>query len=169
MKGNFVYFFYNHSNTLFYVGKTSNITERMKVHLSPKCIKDQPWKESLDRKNIILYECENPTDLEIYETYFINKYRPIHNRGKYYKEIPSFDLPYLEPVNPFLKVMEFTQAYLSLWKKANRSEKDAFLIVTGIKRGYLSLDNNRDIYLDESKYGQIYPCEQNFNRYQSEE
>lgn len=168
MKRYFVYFFYDHSNTLLYIGKTSNIAERMKVHLSPKCISDQPWKESLDRKNIILYECKSPTDLEIYETYFINKYRPIHNRGKYYKEIPSFDLPYLEPINPFLKAMELTQAFLSLWEKANRCEKDAFLIVTGIEGCYLSLDEDRNIYLDESKYGQIYTQRPKVDKYQVE-
>ena len=132
MKGDFVYFFYDYSNTLLYVGKTSNITERMRQHLSPKNILGQPWKESLNKKNIILYKCENPTDLDIYETYFINKYKPNYNRDKCYKYQPSFDLPYLEPINPFIKAIENTNLFLSLWEKLERYEKNAFLAITNI-------------------------------------
>lgn len=173
MKGYFVYCFYDHYNTLLYVGKTANITERMRHHLSLSVIKKQPWKDSLDRKNIILHECHNPTDLEIYETFFINKYRPIHNREKYYRGVPSFDLPYLEPLNPFIDKMKTTNAIMSLWEKATREEKEAVLIITGIEEYYLSLDKDRDVYLDERKYGQIYTREKEESelrreRYQSE-
>lgn len=168
MKGYFIYFFYDHSDKLLYIGKTTNITERMKQHLSTKSIEENTWKDSINRKNIILYECLSPTDLEIYETYFINKYHPIQNRSKYYKHPPSFDLPYLKPINPFISQIEATNILLGLWQKLERAEKYAVLALTNIEGCYLSLDKEKNLYLDESKYGQIYTYVRPPTRYQQE-
>ena len=127
MKGDFVYFLYDCNSTLLYVGKSSNIATRIKHHLSIKDSKNYHWKQNIDRTNIILYRCSSPTDLDIYETYFINKYNPTHNLDKTYKYESSFELPYLEPINPFKEKLKNTNLILSVLNKINREEKDAFL------------------------------------------
>jgi hypothetical protein len=62
-------------------------------------IEKEPWKNEVDTDNIIIYTCLNECDMDIYETYFINKYRPKHNKDKVFETTSSFELPYLEPVS----------------------------------------------------------------------
>lgn len=98
MKGNFVYFFYDSNNTLLYVGKTTNLKGRMLQHFSLELLKLEPWRGTIDRSNIITLQCNNVCDLDLYETYLINKYNPLYNKDKVFNITPSFDLPYLEPM-----------------------------------------------------------------------
>lgn len=98
MDGYFVYFFYDSENNLLYVGKTVTLKNRMRQHFSKDILEVETWRQTIDRENIVLYQCINLTDLELYETYFINKYNPIYNLDKVYNQQPSFDLPYLKPI-----------------------------------------------------------------------
>jgi predicted GIY-YIG superfamily endonuclease len=98
MKGCFVYFFYSLDKKLLYVGMTCRLTRRMQDHFDKQLIEIENWRKDIDRNNIVLYKCNNKVDLVIYETYFINKYKPIKNQEKVYNQIPTFDLPYLEPI-----------------------------------------------------------------------
>lgn len=98
MRGCYVYFFYDSDQNLLYVGKTIALKKRMGHHFCKDTLKLEIWKQTIDRFNIILHKCHNLVDLELYETYFINKYNPIYNQEKVYGQIPTFDLPYLEPI-----------------------------------------------------------------------
>ena len=99
MKGYFVYFFYDHSNTLLYIGKSIRLLNRMRQHFSLELLIIEEWKNKVDKKNVKLYQCNNICDLDIYETYFINKYSPIYNQDKKFNCSSTFELPYLEPIN----------------------------------------------------------------------
>ena len=155
MKGCFVYFFYDQDNTLLYIGKSVNIGERMKLHFSIKNTIENPWKHSINRKSIILYQCENPTDLELYETYFINKYLPLHNRDKVYRYKSTFELPYLKPINPFDELLKNSLMILSMFSKFNEEEYQCFLKTMNLNSFYVSINDNGKIYLDKSKFGQL--------------
>ena len=96
---NFIYFFYDSNDTLLYIGKTSNLINRLRCHFSPEIIKLEPWKQLVDKDRIILYKCKTSTDLDIYETYFINKYNPQYNKDKVFNDTLSFELPELEPIS----------------------------------------------------------------------
>jgi len=94
----YIYFLYDSNNILLYIGKTTNLILRLQNHFSKESIKLAPWKETVDKDKVIVYECENICDLDIYETYFINKYQPLHNIEKVFFCSTTFDLPYLEPI-----------------------------------------------------------------------
>lgn len=98
MKGYYVYCFYDSEQNLLYIGKTITLKKRMSYHFAKDALIIEPWRQRIDRSNIVLHKCNNLVDLEIYETYFINKYNPVHNQEKVYGQVPTFDLPYLEPV-----------------------------------------------------------------------
>lgn len=99
MKGCFVYFLYSLDGRLLYVGMTCRLTRRMQDHFDKQLVEIETWRKNIDRNNIILYTCNNKVDLVIYETYFINKYKPTKNQEKVYNQVPTFDLPYLEPIH----------------------------------------------------------------------
>lgn len=80
-----------------YVGKSISLKNRLVSHFSKAAIQLDPWKNQVDLEHIIIYHCNNDADLDIYETYFINKYRPKHNKDKVFISNPTFELPHLEP------------------------------------------------------------------------
>ena len=94
---NHIYCFYDKEGNLFYIGKTTNLPNRMSAHFSTTMIEKEPWKELIDLNNIKLYKCATRTDLDIYETYFISKFKPLYNRDKLFYDLPTFELPELEP------------------------------------------------------------------------
>ena len=93
-----VYFLYDIFNNLLYVGKTKSLRTRFHGHFNRTMIEKEPWKNEVDTDNIIIYNCLNDCDMDIYETYFINKYHPKHNKDKVFESTSSFELPYLEPI-----------------------------------------------------------------------
>lgn len=95
----FIYFFYDSNDNLLYIGKTINLISRLKCHFSKEVVKVEPWKELVDKDKIIIYECKTCTDLDVYETYFINKYHPEYNKDKVYNDTLTFELPELEPIS----------------------------------------------------------------------
>lgn len=94
----FIYFLYDKEGDILYIGKTTKLRARIRHHLVAELVKLEPWRETVDRSNIKTIKCHNACDMELYETYFINKYKPIYNRDKVYNCLSTFDLPYIEPV-----------------------------------------------------------------------
>lgn len=119
MRDCFIYFFYDSVDTLLYVGKSTNLKSRLKNHFSPDSIKLDSWKQMVDKGNIVVYKCENPTDLDIYETYLINRHQPLYNKDKVFNYPLSFNLPELKPY-PFL---ETTNEKINLFNNCLNSKQ----------------------------------------------
>ena len=117
MIGNFIYFFYDNDNTLLYVGKTTGLKHRMYNHFSSQILELETWKKEINLENVVLFKCENLCDLDIYETYFINKYKPKYNRDKVYDCNLSFEPPYLEPIVFSLKKSDVEGSFYTLCKQ----------------------------------------------------
>lgn len=73
----YIYKFVDEDESVLYVGKTKRLDSRIYSH-----IKDKKWLKS----GVKLYcsEVKNPTDMDIYETYYINKLKPRYNKLKVY-------------------------------------------------------------------------------------
>lgn len=69
-----VYALYSKEGYLIYVGKTNSFRTRMYYHLS------ETYKKFISR--IELFRIDNELDMDIYETYFINTWKPIMNVSK---------------------------------------------------------------------------------------
>lgn len=117
---NHIYFFYDTNKNLLYVGKTTNLPQRISAHFSKAIMSTDTWKKNVDLTNIVVYRCTTNTDLEIYETYFINKYKPLHNKDKVYYDSATFELPELKPnlyiYSPYKKTSDngkTTKAFLT--------------------------------------------------------
>jgi predicted GIY-YIG superfamily endonuclease len=123
----YVYFLYNHEDELLYIGKTSNLRERLSTYFGKKPSERVGWKKDINPDTLTLFKCLTTTDSEIYETYFINKYKPKHNKGKVFSEKLSFELPYLEPIYPLLNVSVMTDLYNHvLTKKQKKAFRETF-------------------------------------------
>ncbi|MCA6430285.1 MAG: GIY-YIG nuclease family protein [Cytophagales bacterium] len=96
-----IYFFRDKKGEILYIGKTSSFKKRMAQHFNKTEIEAEgnEWKSTIDKQSIQIFPTNNATDLDIYETYFINKYKPKYNKDKVYDCTPSFDLPYIEPIS----------------------------------------------------------------------
>ena len=123
MRDCYIYFFYDSDKNLLYIGKSTSLLNRLETHLSKDSAKQNPWKASIDKKNVVVYKCNNSTDLDLYETYFINKYKPLHNRDKVYGQVSSFEFPYLEPKI----LLQQEDGLLSLYFKATDEQKKALI------------------------------------------
>lgn len=95
---NHIYCFYDKEGNLLYIGKTTNLRGRMLQHFSLELLKIEPWRETIDKDNIVTLKCNNICDLDLYETYLINKYNPKYNKDKVFNISPTFELPYLKPM-----------------------------------------------------------------------
>lgn len=84
-KENIVYRYVDLNGEIIYVGKTENLKKRFNQHKS-----EDMYKECYKVEYI---ELENVADIEIYETYYINKYHPKYNLSKVYDSKPSFFIP----------------------------------------------------------------------------
>jgi hypothetical protein len=83
-KENIVYRYVDISGNIIYVGKTGDLKRRFQEHKKEEMYKDCYKVEYI--------ELDNPADIEIYETYYINKWMPKYNGAKKYCE-PSFFIP----------------------------------------------------------------------------
>lgn len=117
MIGNFIYFFYDNDSILLYVGKTTGLKHRMYNHFSSQILELETWKKEINLENVVLFKCENLCDLDVYETYFINKYKPKYNRDKVYDCTLSFEPPYLEPIVFSLKKSDVEGNFYTLCKQ----------------------------------------------------
>lgn len=74
-----VYYLYNKDEVLIYIGKSKNVKSRIKQHFASSRFKADIFK-------ISYFIVETSVELDIYETYLIDKFKPIHNIGKtFYK------------------------------------------------------------------------------------
>lgn len=94
----FVYFLTNKEGDILYIGKTTNLRARIRQHLVADLVKLEPWRETVNKEKIQTFKCLNACDMDLYETYFINKYKPIYNKDKVFNSLPSFEFPPIEPV-----------------------------------------------------------------------
>lgn len=79
---NYVYKFVNYDEVIIYIGKTSNLKNRMKQHFGNHPHLD---KECYKQVCKIYYACiPSQYNTELFETYLINKYHPIYNSDKNY-------------------------------------------------------------------------------------
>jgi excinuclease UvrABC nuclease subunit len=91
-----VYCFYSKQGDLLYVGKSKDVKKRMNSHLKGRSNTNFIYK-AFD--NIIIYYIKDEAEMEIYETYIINKFRPLFNTAKrYYTQTEQ------EKVNAYLEV-----------------------------------------------------------------
>ncbi len=84
-----VYKFYNEKDNLLYVGKTTNLKNRINSHSLDKYW----WKEV---KYILYAHCNSATDMDIYEIYYINKLHPKYNKQSVNNDNFSFNLNELQ-------------------------------------------------------------------------
>lgn len=77
-----IYFIYGEERNLLYIGKSSNISNRIKQHMNGYSEIDYSVKDMYKYVEYTKLKC--PVDREIYETYYINKLSPPLNRSKVY-------------------------------------------------------------------------------------
>lgn len=73
----YIYKFIDEKENVLYVGKTKNLESRLKDH-----IRDKKWL--MPGVRFYFAKTVNPTDMDIYETYYINKLNPRYNEFKKY-------------------------------------------------------------------------------------
>jgi len=93
----YVYKFVDYYNEVIYIGKTQNILKRMRQHFFNGHL-DKSCYENVNR--IFIIEIDGKTNMDMYESFLINKYIPKYNVDKQFKEI--LDLHH----NDFLKYKE---------------------------------------------------------------
>lgn len=95
-----IYLFYSESGELMYIGKTTDLLNRLRIHFS-----SDKGTENI-RHNFKHVEClfvADPLEMELYETYMINTLKPLLNRQKVLTYLTSYyDVEY----NPRYHAME---------------------------------------------------------------
>lgn len=81
---NYVYYFVDYNDEIIYVGRTNNLSRRMKEHFKNGHLGKECYEEVKD----IMYAETNDSkyDTEICETLLINKYKPKYNKEKVFLE-----------------------------------------------------------------------------------
>ena len=75
----YIYKMYDENEELLYIGKTTNIRNRIKQHFSRDIIEKQPWKEDVFR--VEYFELYTKVDMDIAELYLIATERPKYNES----------------------------------------------------------------------------------------
>ena len=89
----YIYKMYNNKDELLYIGKTHNLYARMNAHFSNAILNEQPWKQEVNKIEVI--ELYNQYDIDIIEIYLIGKEKPKYNSDKVYENAsPSFNINY---------------------------------------------------------------------------
>lgn len=83
---------YVYHGEIIYIGKSDNsLNNRIEGHK-----KEDKFQKYLDDAKIFFFRCKNPAETTIYETFLINKYKPILNTAMKYDHVMEFDIPELE-------------------------------------------------------------------------
>ena len=123
----YVYKFVDYYNEIIYIGKTQNIQRRMKQHFKDGHLD----KECYENVNRIFYiEVDGKTNMDMYESFLINKYVPKYNVDKQFKEILSLHN------NDFLKYREVE------WKELFLTFNNGEILISTSKQKPLYYDNN---------------------------
>lgn len=84
-----IYAFYNEQFELMYIGKAKALKQRIQIHLS----NSESINTRYVKHNFIYYRyaiLDDPVDREIYETYYINLWKPKLNQEKTFTYHTSF-------------------------------------------------------------------------------
>lgn len=110
---NWIYKFIDFKDNIIYVGKTKHLEKRMRQHFSLMELPNLKSFSTIQNRNknikkftghlpdecyenvnhIMVAQISGQTDTEIYETYYINKYKPKYNIDKLYLENQESNLP----------------------------------------------------------------------------
>lgn len=125
----YVYRFKNIDDKIIYVGKTNNIRTRMSQHFTSGHLP----KECYDSvKEIEFIKLNSNTEMDIYETYFINKYNPRYNTMSNYNEHCLLQLPdvywQLFSTNNKEHYLEIEKKYIELLNKNKQLEDENKLL-----------------------------------------
>lgn len=85
MKMYYLYKFINKDNNVIYVGQTENLKKRIASHRAEKI-----WFNEIIK--IEYHICKSKIDVDIYELYYINKYKSKYNSELLYRDNCSFEL-----------------------------------------------------------------------------
>lgn len=85
-----IYRFLDSQHNILYVGSSSSFDNRLAghTHLPKECYSQV--------KKVEIFCCRNEADMYLYETYFINKYKPKYNGSNKGQGELSFELPEVE-------------------------------------------------------------------------
>lgn len=86
----YIYKMYDETNELLYIGKTTNIEQRMNCHFSRDMIERQEWKNEV--AYIDYYEFKTKVDMDIMELYYIALERPKYNISSTDTEKPQIEI-----------------------------------------------------------------------------
>ena len=139
----YIYKMYNNKDELLYIGKTHNLYARMNAHFSNAILNEQPWKQEVNKIEVI--ELYNQYDIDIIEIYLIGKEKPKYNSDKVYENIsPSFNINYKiknkfiinNPLNVKFKNKKDTKKKIIASKEAydlyNLSKKEKEIIMNNL-------------------------------------
>lgn len=87
-----IYRIYNQNNECMYIGKGANIFQRIREHLRKTAKNDYIFSHNYIFFDYVIIDDE--VDREIYETYYINLYKPICNKQKVFYTIENRELYY---------------------------------------------------------------------------
>lgn len=88
----YIYKMYDETNELLYIGKTTNIEQRMNCHFSRDITERQEWKNEV--AYIDYYEFKTKVDMDIMELYYIALERPKYNISSTDTEKPQIEIIY---------------------------------------------------------------------------
>jgi predicted GIY-YIG superfamily endonuclease len=128
----YIYLLFNSDNELLYVGKTVHPHGRFTWHKN-----SQLWSNEVEK--IKYAKCLSKTDMNIYETYYINKLKPRYNKALVVGEEPSFTLPELN----------FSEASTKISHK-EKAIKTTLLLNEDLYRAFKSYQTDRLLETGES-------------------
>lgn len=159
---NYIYYFLNFKNEIIYVGKTKDITKRMKQHffkghLPQECY-DSVYRIKFSEVN------DSKCDTEICETILINKYKPIYNTDKKFNQnsiktsYKELDLNFKELFFTFYdnELITSTRENFLFYKRSfSINEKINYALKNNLgvlkhKKAYI-MDITKSIYFDNNK------------------
>ena len=139
----YIYKMYNNKDELLYIGKTHNLYSRMNTHFSNAILNEQPWKQKVNKIEVI--ELYNQYDIDIIEIYLIGKEKPKYNSDKVYENAsPSFNINYKiknkfiinNPLNVKFKNKKDTKKKITTLKEVydlyNLSKQEKEIIISNL-------------------------------------
>lgn len=102
-----MYYFYDKFDDIIYIGKAKSFRSRFQQHASNSYF-------FAHVTNIKAFVLDSPVDRDIYETYFINYYRPQYNVGKMWSAEPTVD--YDELIYEYEAEIESLLEEMAEWK-----------------------------------------------------
>ena len=103
----YVYKFLDYDDNIIYIGKTTNFKNRMKQHFNMNGNGHLPLSCYQNVAKIFYIQVDGKTNVDMYETYLINKYHPLYNVDKHFNE----NLSLHNNIFIFIEEIEWTEVY----------------------------------------------------------